>query len=118
MVPLLRYMNAIGLYNTLLAVILVNAVFTMPFAIWMLRNFIISSPQSIEEAALIDGCSRTRMLLTIAVPMMAPGVVAVGLYVFIVSWSNYLYSFALTTSPQDQVVPRALLAFLGAWGTN
>lgn len=118
LVPLISYMNSLGLYNRLFAVVLVNAIFSMPFAIWMLRNFIIANPSSIEEAALIDGCSRTRMLLLVAVPMMAPGMVAVGLFVFISSWSNYLYSFALTTSPSNQVLPKAILSFLGAWGID
>ena len=118
LVPLIRYMNGLGLYNRLSAVVLVNAIFSMPFAVWMLRNFIIANPASIEEAALIDGCSRMRMLLLIAVPMMAPGMVAVGLFVFISSWSNYLYSFALTTSPGSQVLPKAILSFMGAWGID
>ncbi len=118
LVPLISYMNRLGLYNRLFGVVLVNAVFSMPFAVWMLRNFIIANPSSIEEAALIDGCSRTRMLLLIAVPLMAPGMVAVGLFVFISSWSNYLYSFALTTSPSNQVVSKAILSFMGAWGID
>lgn len=117
LVPLISYMNSLGLYNTFLAVVLVNAVFTMPFAIWMLKNFILANPFSIEEAALIDGCSRIQMLLRVAIPMMRPGMVAVTLFVFIQSWSNYMYAFALTSSPQHRVVPQGLLAFLGSWGT-
>lgn len=118
LVPLIRYMNFLGLYNTLFAVVLVNAVFTLPFAIWMLKDFINANPAVIEEAALIDGCSRFKMLWMIAIPMMGPGMVAVGLFVFITSWSNYVYSFALTSSPSSQVIPKALLAFLGSWGIN
>jgi len=117
LVPLISYMNKIGLYNTFLAVILVNAVFNMPFAIWMLRNFILANPFSIEESALIDGCSRIQMLMRVAIPMMAPGLIAVVIFVFINSWNNYMYAFALTSSPGHRVLPQGILAFLGSWGT-
>ncbi len=117
LVPLVRYYQQLGLYNTLLAVILTNIVFNVPLAVWMLRNFIMSCPVEIEEAARIDGCSRTATLARIVLPMMAPGVVAVSLFVFINSWNNYLFSFALTSSQSLRVLPQAVLAFLGMWGT-
>jgi len=117
LVPLVRYYQQLGLYNTLLAVILTNIVFNVPLAVWMLRNFIMSCPVEIEEAARIDGCSRIATLARIVLPMMAPGVVAVSLFVFINSWNNYLFSFALTSSQSLRVLPQAILAFLGMWGT-
>jgi multiple sugar transport system permease protein len=117
LVPLVRYYQQLGLYNTLLAVILTNVVFNVPLAVWMLRNFIMSCPAEIEEAARMDGCSRVGTLLRIVLPMMAPGVVAVSLFVFINSWNNYLFSFALTSSQSLRVLPQAILAFLGMWGT-
>jgi len=118
LVPLIAYMNFLHLYNTFIAVVLVNVVFSMPFAIWMLKNFILANPIGIEEAALIDGCSRIRMLVQIAVPMMTPGIVSVAVYIFIGAWNNYMYSFALSTSPLRRVLPQAILGFLGAWGAN
>jgi ABC-type glycerol-3-phosphate transport system permease component len=117
LVPLVRYYQQLGLYNTLLAVILTNVVFNVPLAVWMLRNFIMSCPVEIEEAARMDGCSRHSTLWRIVLPMMAPGVVAVSLFVFINSWNNYLFSFALTSSQSLRVLPQAFLAFLGMWGT-
>jgi len=118
LVPLVAYMNRLHLYNSLVAVILVNSVFNLPFATWMLRNFILANPISIEEAALIDGCSRVRMLFTIAIPMMTPGIVAVVVYTFINSWNALIYSFALTPSPTLRVMPQGILAFMGSWGTQ
>lgn len=117
LVPMISYMNKLGLYNTFGAVILTNAVFNMPFAIWMLRNFILANPESIEEAALIDGCSRLQALVRVALPMMAPGIVAVVIFVFINSWNNYMYAFAMTSSPFHRVLPQGILSFLGSWGT-
>ena len=118
LVPLIAYTNRLGIYNTYLAVILANAVFTVPFATWMLKDFIRSNPASIEESALIDGCSRIQMLIRISFPMMAPGLAAVIVFVFVMSWNNYVYAFALTASPRYRVLPQGILAFLGAWGTN
>lgn len=118
LVPLVSYMNKLGLYNTLVSVILVNSVFNVPFAIWTLRNFILGNPVSIEEAAQIDGCSRVQMLFRVVIPMMKPGLVSVVIYIFINSWNALIFSFALTPSPDLRVLPQGILAFIGAWGTN
>lgn len=66
----------------------------------------------------MDGCSRLGSLRRISIPLAAPGLIAVSIFVFINSWNNYLYAFAFTTSPHLAVLPQALLRFLGAWGTN
>ncbi|NLT41286.1 MAG: carbohydrate ABC transporter permease [Anaerolineae bacterium] len=118
LVPLIVYMQRLGLYNTLYAVILANVVFNTPFAVWMVRGFFASIPYEIEEAATMDGCSRLGSLWRISIPLAAPGLIAVSIFVFINAWNNYLYAFAFTTSPDLAVLPQALLRFLGAWGTN
>jgi N,N'-diacetylchitobiose transport system permease protein len=118
LVPLIIYMRMVGLYNTLGAVILANVVFNVPFALWMARGFILAIPVEIEEAAAIDGCSRLGVIFRVSLPLSAPGLIAVGIFILINSWNNYLYAFAFTTSPKWRVLPQALLAFLGAWGTN
>lgn len=117
LVPLVTYFNKLGLYNTLGAVVIANVVFNLPFTVWMLRNFIAATPVETEEAAMIDGCSRVGLLFRVAIPMAAPGLVAVAVFVFINSWNNYLYSFALTSSQQLRVLPQGILSFLGSWGT-
>jgi multiple sugar transport system permease protein len=110
-------MRQLGLYDTLTAVILTNAVFALPLALWMLRNFVSSTPVEVEEAAQIDGCSLAGVLVRIVLPQAAPGIIAVAVCVFIGAWNNYLYAFALTSSQDLRVLPQAILAFLGAWGT-
>ncbi|MGI6209744.1 MAG: carbohydrate ABC transporter permease [Anaerolineae bacterium] len=118
LVPLIVYMRSLGLYNTLFAVVLANVVFNTPFAVWMVRGFFASIPVEVEEAARMDGCSHMGTLRRISLPLAAPGLIAVSIFVFINSWNNYLYAFAFTTSPELAVLPQALLRFLGAWGTN
>jgi multiple sugar transport system permease protein len=117
LVPLVSYFQKLGLYNTLLAVIVANVVFNIPLSVWMVRNFILSNPVEIEEAARIDGCSRWGVLFRIILPTMGPGIIAVAVFVFINAWNNYLYAFALTSSQSLRVLPQGILSFLGNWGT-
>ena len=67
---------------------------------------------------MIDGCTPMEALLRIVIPLSAPGLIAVGIFVLIYSWTNYLFSFAFTTKPELQIVPAALLGFTSAWGVN
>lgn len=117
-IPLIMFMRTLGLYNTLFSVILANTIFTLPFTIWMIRGFMISIPAQLEEAAMIDGCTPLEALLRVVIPLSAPGLIAVGIFVLIYSWNNYLFSFAFTTKPELQIVPAALLGFTSAWGVN
>lgn len=117
LVPLVSFLNRLGLYNRLGGLIIVNAIFNLPLAIWMLRNFLLEVPTEIEEAALVDGCSRLAALIRIAIPLMIPGLVAATVFVFITTWNNYLYASALITKPALRVLPQGILAFIGTWGT-
>jgi ABC-type glycerol-3-phosphate transport system permease component len=118
LVPLIIYMRQLGLYNTLYAVILGSTVFSLPYCTWMIRGFLLSIPREIEEAALIDGCGPFMALWKIAIPLAAPGLIAVGIFALISAWNNYLFSFAFTTRRELMVVPAALLGFISAWGEN
>lgn len=117
LVPLVSFLNRFGLYNKLSALVIVNTVFNLPLTIWMLRNFLMEVPAEIEEAALVDGCSRIEALVRITIPLMIPGLVAATVFVFITTWNNYLYASALITKPSLRVLPQGILAFIGTWGT-
>ncbi|MFZ5518888.1 MAG: carbohydrate ABC transporter permease [Candidatus Zhuqueibacterota bacterium] len=117
LVPLISYFQELSLYNTRIAVIIANVVFSIPLSVWMMRNFILGTPVEIEEAARIDGCTRLGTLFHIVLPALGPGIVAVAVFVFINSWNNYLYAFALTSSQSLRVLPQGILSFLGSWGT-
>lgn len=118
LVPLIIYVRQLGIYNTLYAVILATTVFSLPFSVWMVRGFMLTIPREIEEAALIDGCGPIAALFRIAIPLAAPGLIAVSIFILISAWNNYLFSFAFTTKIGLRVVPAAVLAFITAWGTN
>ncbi len=84
----------------------------------MLRNFIIGTPVTIEESALIDGCTPFQVVWRIVLPAIFPGIIAVSVFIFISSWNGYLFAFALIADPKKRVLSQAILAFLGAWGTD
>ncbi len=118
LVPLILFMNNLGLLNTLTAVVIGNTVFTLPFTIWMLRGFFLEMPIELEEAAQLDGASRFQALYRVVLPLSAPGLIAVSIFVLIYSWNNYLFSFAFSSRPDLQVVPARLLGFIDAFGIN
>lgn len=118
LVPLIGFMFRAGLYDTLAGLIALNSVFNLPFAVWMARGFILAVPEEVEEAAMLDGASRLGILVRIIVPLTTTGMIAVATYVFIQTWNNYIYAFAIISSPAERVVPMGILASLGAWGTQ
>ncbi|PRY00863.1 carbohydrate ABC transporter permease [Allonocardiopsis opalescens] len=102
---------ALGL-NHLGSLILVHTAFSIPFAIWMLRGFVGAVPQELEEAAAIDGAGSFRFVARILFPLVAPGVVACGIFSFISTWNDFLFAqtFIISAS-ENQTLPIAVLGF-------
>lgn len=88
------------------------------FGIFLLRQFFLSFPRELMEAAELDGASRRRFLWQIALPMAKPSLITIGLYVFIGSWNSFLWPFIMTSSPSVQPIEVGLASFLGANGTD
>jgi multiple sugar transport system permease protein len=94
-----------GFINTLHGLALAYMSFALPFAIWMLKNYFDTIPRELEEAALIDGCSRLGAMLKVALPLIGPAAVSVGTFCFLVAWNELL--FAMTLNTTDAVRPLA-----------
>jgi N,N'-diacetylchitobiose transport system permease protein len=102
---------AVGL-NTIGSLMLVHTAFTLPFAIWMLRGFVAAVPPELEEAAVIDGASRFRVLQKILFPLVAPGLAATSVFSFITAWNDFLFAQTFIISAREnQTLPAALLVF-------
>lgn len=86
----------ITLLDKHLGLILVYCTFNIAFAVWLLIGFFESFPAEIEEAAVIDGCSRIGAVLRVVIPVIAPGIVVTGLFCFIFSWNEFLFALILT----------------------
>ena len=104
-VPYFSIVRFLGIYNQLPALILVYTVFSLPFAIWMLKGFLIEIPQEIEEAAYVDGASRWAAFRTVLLPLAAPGILAAGIIIFAFTWSEFLFALILTATPQAMTFP-------------
>lgn len=95
-IPYFLTVTRIGIYNTYSALILAYASFALPFAILMMRDFVNSIPRELDEAATIDGCGMYGIFFRIILPPCLPGLIATGVYAFILAWNEYLFATVLT----------------------
>ncbi|WP_338761177.1 carbohydrate ABC transporter permease [Nocardia vulneris] len=102
---------ALGL-NELGSIMLVDLVFSLPLAIWLLRGFVAAIPDELEEAAKLDGASRIRFAWQILLPLVAPGLVSVSVLSFIHAWNDFLFAKTFIISKtENQTLPQAILVF-------
>lgn len=97
-IPIFVIFSRLRLVDTHLGLVLGFATFAAPFAILMLRGFFANFPQELEDAALIDGCNRFQAFVRIVLPLTIPGVIATGLFAFVLAWSDLLFALVLTRS--------------------
>ena len=97
-VPLFLLVHALGLADTRTGLVLAHSTFNLPFAIWLLVPFFKALPKQLEEAALVDGCTRMRMFRSIVLPLALPGIVVAALFCFLLSWNDFLFSLILAGS--------------------
>ena len=110
-----------NLLNSVAGLTLVYVAGVLPFTIWTLRGFVDGIPIELEEAAMVDGCSRTRAFFTITFPLLAPGLVATGVFAFIQAWNEFTLALVVMTRPESQTLPIWLRTFTDAnratdWG--
>ncbi|WP_092506772.1 carbohydrate ABC transporter permease [Agrococcus jejuensis] len=118
MVSLYRVLDGWQLLNTILALVLVYTATVLPFTIWTLRGFVDGVPIELEEAAMIDGCSRVGAFFRVTFPLLAPGLVATGVFAFIQAWNEFLIALIVNTDPQLMTLPVWLRTFLALNGTT
>lgn len=108
--PFFIMFRSLGLLDTRIALIIVNLAIVTPFVIWMIKGFIDAIPTDSEEAAMIDGASRMRVIKDIVLPMAAPGILTSSIFCFILTWNEFLFSLILTR--RDAVtLPVGLVSF-------
>jgi multiple sugar transport system permease protein len=112
--------RAMGLRDTLAALILVHTVYALPLAVWVLTNFFRQIPVELYWAARVDGCSPVRALVSVLLPPALPGVAVAALLVFIFSWNEFLFALTLTATDRSRTAPVAIALFPGLhqvpWG--
>lgn len=115
-IPLFMLLKQMGLMNTLIGLIVVYSVWSLPFALWMLQGYVAGIPVDLEEAGAVDGAGRLTVLRVIVLPLLAPGLVATSLFSFISSWNEFFFALVLIQDPALQTLPLALARFVGAEG--
>jgi multiple sugar transport system permease protein len=117
-IPLYVLFSRIGLGGSYTGIILVYTAFNLPFAIWMLRSFLLELPRAAEEAAWLDGSSRLRILWRVCLPQIRSGLAATAIIAFVFTWNDFLFSQMLT-GVDTRTIPVAMLRVLGAdFGTD
>ncbi len=102
LVPLFLLVRQLGLRDTWWSLILVDSAFIAPYAVWIMRNFFAAIPRDLDDAAAIDGAGRMRTLVSVVLPISAPGIAAIAIYAFLAAWNDFLAGFILTSTPNAQ----------------
>jgi multiple sugar transport system permease protein len=115
-IPLFLVLKNLHLINSLFGLTLVYVVWALPFALWMLAGYVRAVPTEVEEAAAVDGAGRARTLVSVVAPLLAPGIVATGLFAFVTAWNEFFFALVLLKTPDKQTLPVVLTHFIGAEG--
>lgn len=118
-IPLFIIMRKLGILDTHLALILAHSTFSVPFATWMMISYFNAIPRSLDEAAMVDGCTAIGAMIKVVLPLTLPGVIATGIYIFITSWNEFLYASVLAGN-EVRTLTVAVQTLIGeyeiAWG--
>jgi len=114
--PLFLILRQFHLVNSLVGLTIVYSVYSLPFALWMLQGYIAGVPRDLEEAGAVDGAGRVRVLVSIVLPILRPGIVAAGMFTLISAWNEFFFALVLIQDPDRVTLPLALAKFVGAEG--
>ncbi len=105
-----------SLQNNPLGLIILYTTFTIPFCSWLLKGYFDAIPRELEEAGMIDGCTRFKAMRIIIVPMAVPGIIAVGTFAFLLSWNEFFFALVVMRDNVNYTLPVFLSRFLGTGG--
>jgi trehalose/maltose transport system permease protein len=116
-------MQALGLYNRAIGLVVPYTIFTLPFTVWILTTFMRGLPKELEEAAIMDGCGPLRIIFQVFMPLLAPALVSTGLLAFIGAWNEFLFALTFVSEDTERTVPVSISLITGAtayevpWGS-
>ena len=118
LLPLYQLVTALKMVDTIPGVALTHITFVLPLVTWMANSTFRGVPIELEEAAIIDGCSRIQAVWTVVLPVAAPGIAALGIFTFLQSWNEFLFASVITVSTRSKTAPVALTDFAGQFSTD
>jgi multiple sugar transport system permease protein len=114
LVPLFQIFAKLQMINSLGSVIIAETVFQLPLTMILISGFIKNVPMSLEEAAWVDGCGRFRAFCAVVLPLLRPGLIAVGSFAFVHSWNHFLFALMFLSDQDKQTIPVGLSTLMGA----
>lgn len=113
-----KLMSSLNLLNSVIGISILYIAAVVPFTVWMLRGFVAGVPIELEEAAMVDGLSRTQAFFRITFPLLAPGLVASGVYAFLQAWNEFTVALVILQAQEYQTLPLWLRTFVQASATR
>jgi multiple sugar transport system permease protein len=111
--PYFRIMSVFGLVNTRIGIIIANVYLWLPLVIYIMRNFFITIPNALDEAARVDGCTKIQAFRHIVFPVVLPGFAAGTILTFLYSWREFLFAFTVSSDLSSMTIPVATFLFVG-----
>lgn len=118
LIPLFEIFREMSLINNLAGLIVADTVFQLPLAAMLMAGFIAQIPVELEEAAMVDGCSRLKAFRMVMLPLLKPGLIAVGSFAFIGSWNNFLFGLMFISSQEKFTLPVGLSYTIGSYNVD
>jgi multiple sugar transport system permease protein len=115
-IPLFLLLRDLGLTDSHIGLVLVYAVWALPFVLWMLQSYVRGIPRDLEEAARVDGATRFQVLISIVAPLLAPGIVVTTLFAFITAWNEFFLALVVLQSSDLYTLSLRLKQFVGIEG--
>ena len=114
-IPLFSLFVKLGIDDTRLSLMISHCTLTLPLGVWLLWGFFKQIPVDVEEAAMVDGCSRLRAFVLVVLPLTLPGVVTVAIFSFLLSWTDYTFALVMIGSDQLKTLPAGLDTMVGLY---
>ncbi|GGN07729.1 transporter [Lentzea pudingi] len=118
LIPLFVIFKSAGLLNSLTGLVIADTAFQLPLALILMSGFVRNVPIELEEAAMVDGCSRLRAFFAVTLPQLVPAIVAVGSFAFIGAWNNFLFALMFASRQDKFTLPVGLSYALGEFNTD
>jgi ABC-type glycerol-3-phosphate transport system permease component len=119
-IPMYGLFVRLGIADTLLSLVIAHCTLTLPLGVWLMWGFLKSRPVELEEAAMVDGCTRLGSFMRIVLPLSSPGIVTVAVFTFLLSWTDYAYALVMIASDTQKTLPVGLASMIGSfdmrWG--
>jgi multiple sugar transport system permease protein len=116
--PVYLVLRRIGALNQLWGLVVMYMTFTLPYSVWILKNYFQTIPRDLEDAARVDRCNWFQAMIRVILPVSLPGIVAVGIYSFMASWGEFFYAMILSQTPDRRTMPVLVSQLSSELGTE